>query len=249
MTGPQLSAAAAISQSVISRLETGKTTSKVADIERLLTALTAPDADRKQLLDVASNLGTDLTPWQLIQRGGLLRGQQSIMELERTTTEIRVLQTTLVPGQLQTPAYARAIMAMASGHDPAEIDDAVALRLQRQTILYDPRRRFSFVMMEALLHPGLVPAEVMAEQIDRLLSVRRIPQVSLGVIPLGAPLTSAPICSFLLHDNRAVYLETLSTEVMLTAPRDVAIHRASFDQLEAVAVRGPELEQLLSRLA
>ena len=54
---------------------------------------------------------------------------------EEIATALRSFEHTLVPGLLQTPKYARAVLAIRPNTSPDELDDMVAARLARQAIL------------------------------------------------------------------------------------------------------------------
>ncbi|UNS97579.1 Scr1 family TA system antitoxin-like transcriptional regulator [Streptomyces tubbatahanensis] len=94
----------------------------------------------------------------------------------------------LVPGLLQTEAYARALF---EGHVPVldedDIDNNVDVRLTRQKLLTkSPLVDFCFVLGEAALRQQLVGSETMREQYCHLLTQSRLRNVAIQVMPLGA---------------------------------------------------------------
>ena len=95
---------------------------------------------------------------------------------------------------LQTPDYARYRLGEPLEEIGAadDVDDAVAVRMHRQQVLYRPGKRFSFVVTEAVLRYRLCPPEVMAGQLDRLVALSTLTTFRFGVIPFQAQLPVAP---------------------------------------------------------
>ncbi|WP_369388878.1 Scr1 family TA system antitoxin-like transcriptional regulator [Streptomyces sp. CG1] len=90
----------------------------------------------------------------------------------------------------QTPEYARAVFdSLAEFRGlPATTDAAVEKRMRRQEALYDPEKWFRFILCEAALYHRPCPADVMAEQLDRLYNLVGQKRIELGIIPFGAQL-------------------------------------------------------------
>jgi hypothetical protein len=85
----------------------------------------------------------------------------------------------------------------------------------------------------------------MIGQLDRLLAVMSLPRVVLGIIPTGADYL-VPTNQFALHDNRLVQVETISAELTITPPREIALYAAAFDALHQQAVYGPAARNLIT---
>ncbi|WFE61674.1 helix-turn-helix transcriptional regulator [Micromonospora sp. WMMD712] len=107
-------------------------------------------------------------------------------EIEREATGLRCFESVVIPGLLQTEAYARAVLAC--GPLVADADDHVEMRLQRCAAVFDrPRPPLSvFVVDEAALRRG--KPEVMRPQLDHLLAMAQRPMVMVYVLPLSAGL-------------------------------------------------------------
>ncbi len=245
LTGPQLAELAGVSQAGLSRLENGRFAPKLDDVELIARALKAPKNVEVELKGLASDIRADLVNWRLAHRAGIDRSQDEFGGLEQKAKEIRIFHLAVIPGLIQTPSYARAVLSAVTGQAPETLDDAVDARMRRQEILYDARKTFRFVFMESVLHGGVASKDVMAEQIDRLLTASAIRQVSLGVIPLG---TVTPVLApngFVIHDDRVVFTETLTAELTLNSPRDVSAYLNAFAEMEQIAVKGKDLRKLL----
>lgn len=229
-----------MSQAKISKIETGRMTASVEDIEHLARVLGAAPAEAASLVDAAMGLATQLRTWRAMQRQALAGHQVRFRDLEATARFIRVFQPSLVPGLLQTAEYARQVF-LRSGMADGGVDVAAALqaRLDRQTALFDPAKRFVFLITEAALRTRLCPAPVMTVQIDRIVTLASLENVTVGYIPLSAELDVVPLNGFTLFDDQAVYVETISSELLHRDDRDIVLYTTTFERLQATALVGP----------
>ncbi|MGW7582153.1 helix-turn-helix domain-containing protein [Kitasatospora sp. NPDC054768] len=238
---------AVMSPSKLSKIETGKVPPTVVDVERILTAIGVSDEVKSEYMTAARAQATEATAWRLVRRLGYHRKQQQIKALDDSTGLLRVFQPSLVPGLLQTPEYVRAVFGRKGlGEEP--LGRAVAARLVRQQSLYDATKTMQFVITEPVLRWRLVPPAMMAGQLDRILSVSRLPHVDIRVVPLAAPQTDVPAHSFVIRDDRMVTIETVHAEVTVTDPRDVELYVRKFDEFAAAAVVGKEMRRLIEMI-
>jgi hypothetical protein len=86
---------------------------------------------------------------------------------------------------------------------------------------------------------------VLALQLDRLGSLSRLPNVSIGVLPLDAPMPDFPMTCFSLHDDRLVIVETFHAEVTTRDPQDVRTYAEVFERFAAAAVYGDRMRALV----
>jgi hypothetical protein len=163
------------------------------------------------------------------------------------STWMREFHNVVIPGMLQTPDYARAILtAAAHAHEVpvADIEEAVATRMKRQQYLYTPRR-FEYVIAEPVLRWGLVPADVMRPQLDRLQSVIGLPNVRLGILPYGAT-NDVPTHMFEMFDD-LVCIETVSREHRHAGP-EAQTYLRTFAALRKASLTGDDARQFLLRI-
>lgn len=90
-------------------------------------------------------------------------------------------------------------------------------------------------------------AGVMAGQLDRLLAVMSLPSVELSVIPVSAPRKVMPSGGFLIFDEETVQAETVSAELTVTTPQEIALYARRFAFLRESAVSGPGARSLIHR--
>lgn len=165
---------------------------------------------------------------------------------------VRNFQVSIVPGLLQVPGYALAVMRAAAeylGQGPAALGEAVAGRMARQAELAAAERtgkRFEFLITEAALRWQVAPPEVMADQFDRLVDATSLPNVRLGVVPFSRPGT-LPVSSFVMYDDLVV-IETFVEQGFYPAAASL-LHHGILDRLWADAAEGGEARALIVRAA
>ena len=253
LSGEALGREIGASQSKVSRLELGQLVPSAGDVERWAKATGASAEQRAQLLELVEAVTTEAVAWRRRLRRGLVGLQQETAELEASAGTIREFRPLLVPGLLQTPAYARAVYEAMHTSGRSDVPEAVAARMNRQAILYREGQRFEFVLTEAGVRWRLGPPELMLAQLDRLGQVATLPNVSLGIIPLGAEVPAWHSHGFVLFDDReggpVVHVETLTSALNVRSPDDVGRYLEAFKRLEAASVTGPDVRALLEQLA
>jgi hypothetical protein len=178
-------------------------------------------------------------------RRGLHYKQKELAALEAETQHARFFLPLMITGLLQTPEYARASLA----GFPGDHHQAIARRLDRQSALYTPARRFTFILAEAAVRWQVCEPLVMAAQADRLASLSELPNVTIGVIPLDSRVPDGPLNTFTVYDERIVTAETFTGVIMMRDPRDVAYHLELFAFFERYAVTGDAVRALLESYA
>ncbi|MFF4408670.1 DUF5753 domain-containing protein [Streptomyces sp. NPDC001262] len=164
------------------------------------------------------------------------------------TRHFRVYCSSVMPGFLQTEAYATALLSSVADfrEAPNDIADAVAARLARSHVVHDGARRFAMLVEESVLRYRIGEPEAMAGQLGYLLSVMSLPSVSLGVIPFTASRTLWPLETFNVFDDRQAAVELLTAQVTVTAPGEVAMYVKAFVELQEHAVYGSHARSLIT---
>ena len=250
MSGKQLAESLSWAPSKVSKLENGRQAPTDDDI-RSWTRTTDSEQETEALLASLHTLEIQFAEWQRILRTGLKPRQQEHIEWDQRTRFFRAFEATVIPGLLQTAEYARYRFAEGIRRlkVPNDIDEAVALRLQRQEILYRTDKRFHFVLTEAALRLRLCPPAIMLGQLDRLVSLSQLPNVKLGVIGFEAQYTTSPWHGFCIYDNERVLVETYSAALDLRQPQEIELYGSAFEQLAAVASYRRPARALVSNVA
>ncbi|MFI0422434.1 helix-turn-helix domain-containing protein [Spongiactinospora sp. 9N601] len=248
LTGTALAEVLGWPQSKVSKIENGRQTPTRADI----VAWTRAAGEEKAAGPILARLEvleTMYAEWRRRLGTGTSARQRASIALEAAATHIRAFETTIIPGLLQTPDYARHLLAQSIARHglPDDVDEGVRTRMQRQEILYRPGKRLHFVMTEAVLHYRLCPAEAMAGQLDRLMALCAMSTIRVGVIGFEVELSESPKHGFWVFDDRRVLIETVGAELTLTQPQEITLYGQVFDQLAAHASYGPEARRLIAR--
>ncbi|MFD2792933.1 helix-turn-helix domain-containing protein [Promicromonospora vindobonensis] len=234
-----------MSASKLSKIETGKLSPSADDVDRILTSIGVSDEVKAEYMEAARAVATEATAWRLIQRAGLHKAQKQLQAVEADMDLLRVFQPALVPGLLQTPEYMRAILSRHDDLTEETVRRTMSARLERQEVLYDEDKTLRFVITEPVLRWLIVPTPVMAGQLDRLISLTRLPNIDLRVVPLAGAQRDIPNHAFVVRDDRSVSVETVHAKVVVTDPRDVALYVAKFDGFAEHALSGEALKPFL----
>ncbi|MFJ9939341.1 helix-turn-helix domain-containing protein [Streptomyces erythrochromogenes] len=248
LNGKEFAARIGWQRSKVSRLENGKQTATEADTDAWAAAADAPE----QAADLRSRL-RGLETQQRSWRRQLAAGHRPVqdryvVEYQQTTT-MRGYEATVIPGLFQTPDYARHLIEANTTliQAPRDTEAAVAARMRRQEVLYEPGKLFRVLLWEAALHVLVCPREVMAGQLDRLVGLIGMSTVELGIVPLGAPLPLTPKHGFWIFDEERVIVETVNTELSYDSADDLALYGRVWDGLHSAAAYGPQARRLIAR--
>ncbi|MFC9733751.1 helix-turn-helix domain-containing protein [Streptomyces roseolus] len=245
LTGTRIAARCTMSQSKISRIENGKVRPSLVDVEQFLRACDASPALVAQVMALARLANTEWQGARVMRRKGLDKKQLELAGLEASSTEFRFFLLSMITGLLSTPEYIRASLA----HIPGDHSKTIAKKVERQQVLYDRSKRFTFLLTEQAVRWPLVGPDALAVQTDHLASLTHLPNVRLGVIPMTSPTGPAPLNTFTIYDDRIATVELTSGVMVFRDPRDVMGHLEEFGRLEARALFGQDARTFLGKCA
>lgn len=226
---------ALMSPSKLSKIENAKLAAGATDVERILTAIGVSDEVKAEYAEAVRASATEATAWRLLKRMGVHKGQQAAKALETQMSTLRLFQPALVPGLLQTPEYIRAILRRHNLSEDA-LSRTINGRLERQAVLYDDKKSLRFIITEPVLRWRIVPPQMMAAQLDRIVSISRLSHVDIRVVPLRVQQHDIANHAFVIRDDRMVTIETVHAEVVVTEPRDVELYVEKFVGFEQIAL-------------
>jgi hypothetical protein len=218
-------------------------------------AVNAPEDARATLAALAEAALNEVDSWRGGFTAGLLAMQQDIATLEATAGVSRHFQPAVVPGLLQTAEYARRVFEITDVRGWGGHEDAVAARMERQQILYQPGKRFEFLLTEAALRLRIGPQHVIRGQADRLASLMSLENVNVAVIPFSAEAKTVPWCGFHLYDDLSegqepfVTIEMPHARLTVSDPGDVAIYQQQLVAIRRAASHGRDARLLLEDIA
>ncbi|MFG1615247.1 helix-turn-helix domain-containing protein [Nonomuraea wenchangensis] len=250
LSGKELAERVRWQPSKVSRLENARQTPTEDDVVTWAQAVGAAPDLTDDLISQALALQERHDSWKQRYRSGLAAIQEDMRDLEARTRLFRAFEPGIIMGLLQTSEYARHVFRKVKRLYSAadQIDAAVRVRMQRQEILYDRGRTFRFVVPESALRTMLAPADVMRGQIDRLLAVSTLPNVEFGVIPAETELPSAPINGFWIYNDAMVGVATMTKDLVLREPDDLAFYVQAFDDFAKVAAFDENGREVMMRI-
>lgn len=244
-------------QSKVSRLETGKQIPTDVDLDAWVEATGATPEQVEGLRELIAAARIEYATWHDIaarsSEGGLAGRQAEYAAEESEATRLAEYQPGMIPGIVQTAAYAREVLMLpggplSAGASVADVEALIGQRVRRQAVLYQPGRLIQVVIGEAALYATPGRRETMVEQLHRLIDFAGLGSVEVAVLPM-AKLPVMPLTSFAIRDADSVLVETLTGEYRLSEPSDVAVYQQVFDLLCGAAASGAAAVALIRRAA
>ncbi|WP_263981938.1 helix-turn-helix domain-containing protein [Streptomyces naphthomycinicus] len=242
LTGAVLAQRAGVGQPTVSKIETGRMVPSRDVLERLLGALGLDESVAREVRELLAAVVAAEDSESSV--GDAVTGT-TVDEEVRSAQSVRSFQCVVLPAMLQSAEYARHVFESAPHATPEAVGRAVAARVDRQSMLYEPGRESVFVITEAVLRTWPGSPALMLAQFDRLLAVESLSTVRLGVVPWRRPVPALPRHGFTLCDQRAVVIETFDNERVSTDAAEVAAYEQTFARFERAAVFGSEVRELL----
>ena len=248
LTGRALARLCGWHESKISRIEHARTAPSADDIRSWCQHCGAP-GETEDLITFLRTVEGMFIEWRRMERTGLRRAQEAVLPLWERTRLFRAYSSWLIPGAVQTKAYTTAVLrAIAARRElPDDVDEAVAVRIDRLRLLREGDHRFLVVIEESVLRNVIGGADVMAGQLGHLITVASLPSVSLSIVPMGLGRDAVwPVEDFWIFDDRQVNVELVSGWLTLTQPREIAAYAKTFSGLSEIAVRGSQARTLIT---
>ncbi|WP_280271103.1 helix-turn-helix domain-containing protein [Nocardia wallacei] len=250
LTGRKLAELAGWHESKISKIEYGKQIPSDADLRAWCTHTGSLDHLPDLIASLRNIDAAYMESWRVLGTG-TGHHQRMLAKAEGETSLIRWYELYVVPGLLQTPEYLEWILGrMIEFHGaPGNLDEAVVAGIERQQVLYRGDHRLSFLIAEQALRTTAGDDSVMAGQLDRLLTAMSLSRVVLGIVPERAVYGGPAINGFAIHDDRLVDTQTVSAQLLITQPREIALYERMFALLSEQAVHGEAARDLIGREA
>jgi transcriptional regulator with XRE-family HTH domain len=236
LTVEQVAEQLLVSPSKISRLETGQRGASARDIRDLADLYEVDDGLRRQLTDLAAE-GKQQAWWQ--SRG---LPYSTYVGLEAAAVSIQDFGLGLIPGLLQTPAYAKAVLAAI--YPPLAVDvieQRLAGRMERQRLLTSQRApEFHAIIDEAVLHRVVGDRAIMRAQLRQLVTISKLRHVTVQVLPYEAGSLPVPnnkfiILTFAERIPGVIFIEGLTGDLYLDNPDDLTDYRGAFATMSSMA--------------
>ncbi|GIE92544.1 helix-turn-helix domain-containing protein [Paractinoplanes rishiriensis] len=182
--------------------------------------------------------------------------------MEQAAGRLRSFAPSVIPGLLQTREYAECVFRKWIGEDEIAVDNAVAVRLERQSLLSRNRPeapRLDVIIDEGVLRRSIPHRDGMQKQLASLLNATSRPNVSVRVIPFAAgPHKAASSGQFTILEFPAVgtaspepttiYCENLTGALYLDKLTEVEAYESIWLELEATALTPDESDEFIGAI-
>jgi hypothetical protein len=243
----------------IERGEEGKL--RIADVTQLCGIL-GFDADRTAVM-VGLAQQADAKNWWHAFGDLIPEGFVMYVDLESTAHQMTIFRPDLVPGLLQTAAYARALDRIYFPHDSEEEQERrIRLRMQRQAILTRKTKptRVEVVLHESVLRTVVGSPVAMAAQLRHLADMSTRPNVSIRVLPYSAGLpVGFAVGPFVIlgfapdaegvTEPTVVYVENLTGAMYFERDVDVTTYRRASATIQHAALDAVASRNMLRQVA
>ena len=239
-----------VSPSKVSRLETGQRGVSGEDIRDLCDLYEVDGEQRERLTELARE-GKQRAQWQ--PRG---LPYSTYVGLEADATSISDYGLGLMPGLLQTTDYARAVVrALVPGWVPDAVELRVGGRIARQQLLFsETPPHFEVVLDESVLHRVVGSPAIMRTQLERLLELSALSNVTIQVIPYDAGALPSGTNKFIVLSfasaavSDVVFIEGLTGDLYLDDPRDVEVYNLTFRKLVDLAADPERTREMIAAM-
>ncbi len=252
MTGAAVAKALGMSASKISRMETGSRGLSVDDVAAVLGLYQVPEQQREQILDQVRK--SSERGWWESQGLGLPELWKALIDFESRATRIQNYEAMFIPGLLQTNEYTGAMFqAINKTLSDAEVNNLVASRTARQTVLRRQGLQFLAVIDEGVLRRPVAESGVMRRQLRHLVDSAERTNVTLRVVPLRvglhAGLQGPFACLDFADEPSLVYIENHHFGMFLDEKEDIAAYRVTLGNILNEALKPAESVELIATIA
>ncbi|WP_181412243.1 helix-turn-helix domain-containing protein [Streptomyces griseorubiginosus] len=249
LTCAQVGEALDWSGSKVNRMETGTGRVQPSDIDALCRFYSTTDEMREFLKSLAREAKT--RGWWQVHGSGVPEWFNIYIGLEQEASTFRQYQCELIPGLMQTEAYARELHKTGAHMSAEDIDRAVRVRMERQAMLTrtDAPEAW-FIINEGSLRNVIGDRALMREQLERVLESVELASVTLQVLPFDAGTYPATGTFTMLgfpdpEDQDLVYRDGITDAVYLEGEHHVREYTRAFDGLRAAALSPQRSIQLI----
>lgn len=254
LTQGQVAKALDWSLSKVQRIESGEVSVSTTDLRYLLTYLGITDEGTiRRLMDGARVSRRERWFTDPKYREHLTTGTRRMLQFESEATIIRAFNPTVVPGLLQTAAYAREMFHSKSdllSEVAQDLRYEVRMRRREQVFSHDKPPEYMLVLDESVFWREVGGARVAADQFADLLTMMREPGLSVRVLPFNEVAVVAmlgPFTIFELTDDAdsVLYTERYDEDEVIQKPREVQKHRLIFEDLWSRSLDESASERLI----
>ncbi|WP_327355440.1 helix-turn-helix domain-containing protein [Streptomyces sp. NBC_01304] len=254
MTAEEVADKLLVSQSKISRLENGRRSISQRDVRDLCGVYEVED---QRVIDGLMQMAKDSRQQGWWHAFGDIPYSVYI-GLETDAASLRVYEPQVVPGLLQTRAYAEAMITGALPETAqSDIDKRVQVRMRRQERINSSEAplRLWAVLDEAALKRVVGGRQLMIEQLEYLVEMSQLPHVTVQVMPFSMGAHPGVNGQYAVlefpdaADSSVVYIEGVTSDLYLEKANDVQKYSVMYEHLRAQALNVDQTRQFISDIA
>ena len=237
------------SGSKVNRLETGQGRVQPSDVDALCRFYGTSDELRELLKELAKQ--SKMRGWWHAYGSAVPSWFSVYVGLEQAASGLRTYECECVPGLLQTADYARELHHATSPSSSEDVEQVIGVRMERQALLTSAMPPDLWVIIhESVLRHAIGSPKVMQGQLEHLLGVAQLKNVTIQVLPFDAGSYPAVGAFSILEfpeqeDLDVVYRDGLTDAVYLERPEDIAQYTKAFDNLRALSLSPQRASNLI----
>jgi transcriptional regulator with XRE-family HTH domain len=240
-----------VAHTTVGRWENGLTVPEADDVSTLLSCLQVEGEDRERIMSLAR--GSVVDDWLTSGPSGISQQLAGVMECERTAKHITEWSPLVIPGVLQTSAYARAIMANTT-LSPGTAEASVMLRMARRDAITrrDPIRLVALIG-EPAVRGGIGGPDVMVDQLRHLLAMAKLDTVSIQIVSVANEWHPGHVGPFILYAFESglppiLYLEHYQTGAFLVDEDHLKDYHAAVETIRGIGMNPADSIDLISEI-
>ena len=257
MTLAEVAGHLGVTDSLLSRIETGKRTCSQKLFAELMDLFEVPEVERDELSTLLADSRDRKLPWWATYREFISASYERFLAFEDAAEQVLEYQLGPIPGLLQTEGYARAVTAVGfASLGPDQIDGLVEVRMLRQRHTLDGASPLTcrYVITQAALEFRVGGQQTHRHQLQRLLKLSERDTIDLRVIPYekgeeGTHAGAYSIFQFPGGDMPDVAVsESMVGSLILDDPRDLRRLHRLHKNLTAAALDPQKTRDLIARI-
>lgn len=256
LTLAEVAASLACDLSLISRIENGKRVCSQAHFAKLMDLYEVPAAQRDELAELHAATRERRPPWWSPYNDVISAQYERFLGFEAAASAVHEYQVGILPGLLQTEAYAQAVTGVGfTSLGPDQIDALVEVRglRQRHRLLEtEAPLECRYVVTQAALNFQVGGKRTHQEQLDYLLEISAHESVDLRVIPYEKGEVAAQIGAFVILQfpdedvPDVAFGESVAGSLTMDDPRDLRRLHRLFRGLANAALSPDESRDIIS---
>ncbi|MQY19488.1 Scr1 family TA system antitoxin-like transcriptional regulator [Nocardia macrotermitis] len=233
---------------------------KAIYLDKLCDIYGAEDAVRRELKVLAVEAESAHGWWHTLTDTESANQLGTYITLETTAATITTYQNTRLPGLIQTPEYARALLRTSPYLGSEEVEHNIEIRMGRRIALTKPEARLDIILDENVIRRFLAEPDVAEGQLRHIIGTSRMPSVRIRLVPFevgiyrGTETGPFSILEFaaignLNPDPPVVYVESgVGSALYFDTSEQVARYRKSWSEIERVVLNAPRTRARLTEI-